>query len=281
MISDSIYQPEICSDIIVHSSKTGDCEGCFVIDYRFKCIITDDGVNITYIKVVTANYIKGELTELSNPTVRRSCITDADCVLQPPLRNINYKCIEQMCYDRSFDDPMAMKCINEGNHIILKKLSNNALISLCIFKNGNQCEISSHFFGGCDANTDNLTSCQQFRDGLCRKGYQPVCGKVTIKTDEGDIYSWKDFDNACLACKNMGKTEITEAYIPGICIKKTTTTIPSSFSIDPEIQYCEDKGYAFRIREYATGKEYGVCIFGHEYQCPELDYFKGLCGPSV
>ena len=176
---------------------------------------------------------------------------------------------------------MSSKCIEDGNFMRMKVLENKVIVNMCVFENGDECEIGAYYFGRCDKDSENLSDCTGYSSGLCRKEYVPACAKVEIMVNGSKDYTWRDFNNACAACKAVDQSGITVGYRMGNCPIITTSTLREVLRIPAEVQYCEDMGYAYRLRTYASGLEYGVCVFGPEDECNALDYFNGICEPLI
>ena len=209
--------------------------------------------------------------------VEKLCLVDAECVPEKPSEGMRYFCEQRTCKAKAFIDEASVKCGQEGGIIKMRKISGLHTYVVCIFENGNECEIWAHYFGRCDNTSANLTDCSGYElNNLCALDYTPVCAKL-ISARGQDNYSWKGFSNGCSACKISTKDEYAEGYVIGTCPITTTTTLKSPDLTSAAEKYCRDLGYSYKIRQYASGNEYGVCVFGYDNECNAEDFFHGRC----
>lgn len=276
-----IYDIQKCSQISLAHYGPGECIGCEIISLRFTCPADGFGPETLDTHLIFASYEPDNPLMILNRTLERSCVSDADCLPDEPVRNTRYSCIGRICHEELYDSPMGRRCIENGHHIMASKLTDAFAIYICVFSSGDYCEIESYYFGLCDEDSRNLSRCLS-PPPICRKEYAPVCGRIIDTSSGNETVVWMDFDNACIACQIMGRDRITVSYRYGPCpSEEPVITIPEMDEKLAEARFCEEMGYAYRIREYSPGREYAVCVFGLNDECPADKYFRGECMPMA
>jgi putative hemolysin len=225
--------------------------------------------------------IEGQVTDVTESAVGKTCAFNGDCIPDKPLSGVQYVCEGSVCTTKPFDDPASQYCLDGGNQLVMRKQPTGSVYGVCLFHNDGECEALSYYYGRCGADTSNLSDCSGYSGGhICTMEYNPVCAKIEVGVQAPYGIVWKTVSNSCVACTTGSRTEVTVGYMMGECPPITTTTLKPIEIINPAAEYCEQQGYVYRIRKYSSGREYGVCVFGLDDECNAEDYFHGKCGPK-
>lgn len=268
------YGPYGCRDLTLKQSERLSCRSCYLLTYNFACDskagipgYTDDllvDVTVKEDKVSATEYIKDFV----------ACNLDAECLPGSPVIDTIYSCSGGVCDKRYPDDPASQKCLGDGHHLMMRKRGIGSAYTACMFPNGNECELEDYFSGRCGVDSGNLSVCTGFGAvGVCTLDYTPVCAKLA----DGSTESWETFSNACVACTTSMRREVV-GYVKGVC-PTTTTTLKGVGPISSPQEYCEKRGFAYKVRTYEGGLEYGVCIFSAGDECNAEDFLHGRCAP--
>jgi putative hemolysin len=265
------YAARNCSRLKEVSYDPMPCPSCWMFNYTFVCGREIQGAMVS----VEGLKVKGYLE--STPIL--TCILDGDCVGDRLIDNVRIACRQGVCEQVPFDDPASMYCLNMSHKVRTFKQSSGATYLMCVFINGNMCEIWSYYFRRCGITSGNVSDCSNYPSGyLCQPEFTPVCAKVLVGDPVNATLIWRPSTNPCMACTSGERNEDVVGYLMGAC--PPTTTIPSHQSINAAATFCEEQGYAYRLKRYATGREYGVCVFSLDDQCDAEDFFHGRCGPK-
>jgi putative hemolysin len=264
----------ICRKIKLNNTENIDCPSCHTISFTYECENPLDGKSSLYLAEVTVREgVSGDYVE---ELLRETCIVDSDCL---PDSEYEYVCVAGECVRQSQKNEATYFCMSMGHNIRFEVLPNRISYPVCVFVNGNECEAWAYFFGRCGPDTGNMTDCAGFSSGeICTTEYIPVCAKIQDLHNLTNMW-WADYTNPCLACTSHTRTTTPLGYLLGECPKTTSTTLSPIYDNAPR-DYCEQQGYVYRIRTYATGREYGVCVFGIDDECDAQEFFHGRCTPQ-
>ena len=274
------YVNSSCRNLVRAASMRLACPRCWNLTYTLECGIQGVG-GLSTIKAAVETS-DGSIRETHQSSGEKLCILDADCIPGRPKYDVRYYCDNGGCVEGKFEDNASLYCLERGNKLIQGRHVNGGSYTLCAFRNGNTCEEWSYYLGSCAWNSSNLSDCSGYAAvKLCDTEYNPVCAKSRVTLLNGSIeYGHTTYSNACIACTLSEKAKATIGYEMGDCTT-TTTTLPSTGVINAASNYCEQKGYAYRIRLYPSGKEHGVCVFSVDDECDAQEYFQGRCGPKL
>jgi len=281
IMGNSTYERRGCEKIRLIDEKTMECEGCHILTYAYECRIGEDNRTLhTY--EAKLEFIQSQIAEIVENYVGRWCVLDSDCIPTKPLDDMRYNCVNQVCNSSPFDDPASLYCKEQGYTISSQVGANGNTLAYCVFPNGNVCPVWDLISGRCSQESDNLTYCEYIDSSrICTMEYNPVCAKTFNEAGNLNVTEYKTYRNPCVACKSSTNKLTVLGYVLGQCTTPTTTTLRYNDLVDnPQRQYCERQGFTYAIRKYATGKEYGVCIFTLDDECEANDYFQGICRPK-
>ncbi|MFH1055614.1 MAG: DUF333 domain-containing protein [Candidatus Altiarchaeota archaeon] len=271
------YASSGCRGVRVNETVRLDCQGCFEVTLYFECATGEAGTVFEGRKA-TVTLENGKVTDIRESSEGVICTFDSDCMPERPVLGVRYVCEGGVCSAKPFGNPASQYCLDRGNHLVARTNSNGGTYGACIFENGNECDEWAYYYGRCDWNTSNLTDCSgYFGSQVCVTDYNPVCAKI-VSSDNVSNFEWMTYSNQCTACAASTRIRTMAGYMMGECPPVTTTTLKSIVT-NAAAEYCEGGGYAYRIRLYPSGKEYGVCVFGVEDECDAEDFFHGKCKP--
>ena len=265
--------PKFCKDVSIENVIYGECTECYELLYSLECF--PDGGDKSFMYGVSFKIENYRLIESKINWKSQRCFIDADCIPPQPGKNINYFCRDRLCVKSDLVGEQFDLCKRSGNHVESRSLPNGIIIYQCVYNSGSVCEIEALNRGYCNEYTENLTICPQTMNILCRNDYIPVCGLMNLS--DGRLI-WRDFDNKCIACKQRSLSDEILGYVYGNCVNYEIINFEVK-GVSEEQKFCEENGYTFLIRKYATGTEYGLCVFDIDDECTAQDYMRGLCKP--
>ncbi|MBD3388043.1 MAG: DUF333 domain-containing protein [Candidatus Altiarchaeales archaeon] len=257
------------------------CSRCWSFTFRYDCEVEVGGETMTREHFVNVTFDDGRLRGIEDYEGGLKCISVGDCIPEVAEYNVRYECVNGSCQESAFTDDVSTFCLDRGHRIQMRKHVTGETYLMCVFSNGNECEIRSYYDGRCSPYTDSMTECRGYEpDTLCSSEYNPVCAEVRVGNQTPYTFEAMTFSNPCVACTTESKFRRVIGYKIGVCPPTTTTTIPTKNMTNPEAAYCEAQGYVYKIRKYSSGREYGVCVFSLYDECNAEDFFKGICGPE-
>jgi len=267
-----------CRDLRLNASLPEPCEKCWSFSFIYECSGARDNRSRIYYADVFVD--SGRVTSVNMKAMGLVCLFDGDCVPAEPKFDTRYFCNGRMCAEGFFDDPASKYCNEMDSRILMHRQPSASVYSVCRFPNGNECEAWSYYYRMCTPFTENLTDCSNYVSSrVCSGEYNPVCASVEKTVNSSKVYSLTGFMNSCAACISTTKEVLVVGYRMGEC-PPTTTTLKPSIITNAASLYCESQGYVYRIKQYPSGREYGVCVFGFEDECPADEYFHGSCKPK-
>jgi putative hemolysin len=266
------YATDNCSSLILAKVENPGIPNSWRVTFTFECWKELHTLTVT---------VAGEnVTSVDRAPVKTTCIIDSDCIMKRPSTESYLSCKDRVCTEQPFDSPASIFCLSMGHRLQTRKLSNGGVYLACRFINGNECEEMSYYAQRCGVTTDNLTDCVGYSDNeVCSSGYDPVCGKVLAGEKEPFTTEWKTFTNPCRACTSNTRNMTIQGYLMDECPKIEKPAVGGVYN--PSAKFCEDNSYVYRIKKYASGREYGVCVFSPEDECNADDYFHGICAPKA
>jgi putative hemolysin len=256
------------------------CDKCWEFTFLIDCKTQTMDSNRTELRRLNVPVNMGVIGQPNETVIGLTCNQDGDCIPGKPGFNIRYACLNGICGIGDFDDAASEYCRKTGNRLMMGRQSTGGSYIMCRFTNGNECEEWSYFYRRCDWDTGNLSDCSDYSSTqICTTEYNPVCARISSKDNGTETIYARDYANGCTACITTTLTDITVGYSIGPC-QSTTTTLKESVILNAAAQYCEQKGYVYRMKRYPSGREYGVCVFGIEDECNADEFFKGICGPK-
>ncbi len=266
-----------CWGLQLNSSSPEPCERCWSFSFAYECRAGDNRSRVYYADVFVDS---GRVASFNSKAMGLTCIFDGDCVPAQPKFDTRYFCNGGVCAEGIFDDPAARYCREMDSRMLMRRQPSASVYSVCRFPNGNECEAWSYYYRMCTPLTENLTDCSSYiGNRVCSGEYNPVCARVERTVNSSRANFSEGYANPCAACISTTNEALVAGYRMGEC-PPTTTTLKSSIITNAASLYCQSMGYIYRIKQYPSGREYGVCVFGLEDECPAEEYFHGSCKPK-
>ena len=171
-------------------------------------------------------------------------------------------------------NPASVHCADKGGTLDIRSDAAGNQSGFCVFADGSECEEWAYF------------------RGECAPGGQPAATAAPALANPASVYCGENggtldirsdaAGNQSGVCVFADGSECEEwAYFRGECAPGGQPAATAEPEVaNPAAAYCVQQGGSDQILTDGSGNRYPACVLPDGTICPEVDFFRGDCGPG-